>query len=1047
MVGGSTRGGDRNVTGGDRKTYERGYGFRRRGDRWLADRWNPVGGFSGGTAPSGGLNDGDPVTTWKDSSTNGNDASQTGTARPIFKTNVLNGKPVVRFDAVNSQFLNVPAISEPGTDWTIFVVMGGTPSGKELIPFANATADAQFGPILHSSGTRYCGRFGGLYTLGPWSGTAMHVYSLVASTVSLSVDGTSLTGSYAGNVTGSGPFNAIGKRVGVEFSTGDIAEIIFYSGQLALRAKLLLVLTVLVTTGQIPSTEEADALFAADDLVALEAYLIEHGVPVEQARDTLEPMGVSDRANIEKYLGTKYGIAVTSGGTAVQPDTVAGLLGWWKADSLAAGSGTGPGVPPFDPTQVTGLQAWWKADSLALSDGAPVANWTDSSTHGRNATPGVAPTFVLNLPNGKPAVHFTSGTVLRFTAIPIATPAGYTIIAVTFRAAGQVLNVMSANTGSAAPEGLDCGAGNSVYMSDAGNRVTSPIQSNRWSVYTQNSDFAGTFHVFENGMPLTLGYLGIWSSFNHYDQIGMRGDGDSGDGYIAELLFYDHILSDTDRMSVEKYLGDKYAISVAGIVGTIPGLKGWWAADNITAGSLLRGAVKKELVKTVLKGALITTIPIGPDSMAAPADGAAVSTWPDASGNGNNFLSTYGSPPTYVASGANGKPIVRFLADAFHVLDCNPFLLNQPDTIIIVAKKPNTATSGVLVDNSLSDNTHRHFLNIAPNSGFFGASAYINPVNFASYIVLEDTINHQGAFHVFVGIFNGVSSSLLVDGTLTASGDIGSASLNSLRMQCDRAGSELSEIDMAEVLIYDHALSTTDRQNLEAYLGTKYGITIAPPFNPTTIAGCKLWLKADALALSDGAAVATWPDSSGLANNAAQATAGSRPLFKTNILNGKPVMRFASATAQVMILTTPINTAAPWTVFAVTAAPSNKAIGSLASSTNYCRGPHPNTDGRVYTGAGDGTLFADSAGSHTDAAFHVYSSMSNAGSTGIMYKDGATISIGVALSGAPGNFDQVGARNPPNSDGDLAEVICYDSCLSTTDRQNVENYLKAKYGL
>ena len=106
-----------------------------------------------------------------------------------------------------------------------------------------------------------------------------------------------------------------------------------YSGTLAIRAKLLLVLTVLLSTGEIGSPDEAEAMLAAGDLVGLEAYLIEHGVPVEEARDTLEPMAVGDRANIEKYLGTKYGITV-AGGTAVEPDTVAGLQGWWKADSL-----------------------------------------------------------------------------------------------------------------------------------------------------------------------------------------------------------------------------------------------------------------------------------------------------------------------------------------------------------------------------------------------------------------------------------------------------------------------------------------------------------------------------------------------------------------------------------------------------------------------------------------------------------------------------------------------------------------------------------------
>lgn len=48
-----------------------------------------------------GLSDGDPVSTWGDSSGNGRDASGSGSARPVYKTNILNGKPTVRFDGVD----------------------------------------------------------------------------------------------------------------------------------------------------------------------------------------------------------------------------------------------------------------------------------------------------------------------------------------------------------------------------------------------------------------------------------------------------------------------------------------------------------------------------------------------------------------------------------------------------------------------------------------------------------------------------------------------------------------------------------------------------------------------------------------------------------------------------------------------------------------------------------------------------------------------------------------------------------------------------------
>src|ERR1041384_5965794 len=71
-------------------------------------------------------------------------------------------------------------------------------------------------------------------------------------------------------------------------------------------------------------------------------------------------------------------------------------------------------------------------------------------------------------------------------------------------------------------------------------------------------------------------------------------------------------------------------------------------------------------------------------------------------------------------------------------------------------------------------------------------------------------------------------------------------------------------------------------------------------FNPLSIAGCKLWLKADVLTLNDGDAVSTWTDSSANLTDATQ-TGTNRPTFKTNIVNGKPVCRFASASAQRML--------------------------------------------------------------------------------------------------------------------------------------------------
>src|SRR5205085_10552927 len=69
---------------------------------------------------------------------------------------------------------------------------------------------------------------------------------------------------------------------------------------------------------------------------------------------------------------------------------------------------------------------------------------------------------------------------------------------------------------------------------------------------------------------------------------------------------------------------------------------------------------------------------------------------------------------------------------------------------------------------------------------------------------------------------------------------------------------------------------------------------VVPPFDPSTIPNMAVWLKADALSLSDGDPIGTWTDSSGNSHNGTQATTANKMIFKTNIQNGLPVARLTN---------------------------------------------------------------------------------------------------------------------------------------------------------
>src|SRR5574339_686827 len=61
-----------------------------------------------------GVADSDPVVTWPDRTANGNDFTQGTAARwATYKTGILNGLPVVRFDGANDGYVSVLDVTPP----------------------------------------------------------------------------------------------------------------------------------------------------------------------------------------------------------------------------------------------------------------------------------------------------------------------------------------------------------------------------------------------------------------------------------------------------------------------------------------------------------------------------------------------------------------------------------------------------------------------------------------------------------------------------------------------------------------------------------------------------------------------------------------------------------------------------------------------------------------------------------------------------------------------------------------------------------------------
>lgn len=210
----------------------------------------------------------------------------------------------------------------------------------------------------------------------------------------------------------------------------------------------------------------------------------------------------------------------------------------------------------------------------------------------------------------------------------------------------------------------------------------------------------------------------------------------------------------------------------------------------------------------------------------------------------------------------------------------------------------------------------------------------------------------------------------------------------------------------------------------------------AVAFSPSSVTGLQVWLQADSLALADADPVATWTDSSGNGNNATQATSGSQPTYKTNIVNGKPVVRFdgtddwlASVTmgGQRQIFAVFRNATALfngyWGLLEARSATVSDRWGLFTiSSDNFYNDPSPAEAWR--NGVSVSPISASLA--PIDEFFVLVYTTPNAGS--------AARGIGQLQEVVFGAFD-------------LAELLLYDAPLSDSNRQAVQSYLGTKYGV
>lgn len=196
-----------------------------------------------------------------------------------------------------------------------------------------------------------------------------------------------------------------------------------------------------------------------------------------------------------------------------------------------------------------------------------------------------------------------------------------------------------------------------------------------------------------------------------------------------------------------------------------------------------------------------------------------ISTWKDKSGLNNNFTqATTAYQPSWTTNNLNSRGVVN-MTGTTNITSSSAITLSSTFTAFIVAYTLTTNSSATLFQADPVPLLWR-----VVNGGGFQISlnanwgSVISGGSGLSWGIYEVTINGSGAGTV----------SAYINGTLLGTGT-GSALTSSVLNLGSSSTSAYWNGYIAEIVFFSNVLSTTDRQNIEGYLATKWGLRSSLP--------------------------------------------------------------------------------------------------------------------------------------------------------------------------------------------------------------------------
>ena len=207
-------------------------------------------------------------------------------------------------------------------------------------------------------------------------------------------------------------------------------------------------------------------------------------------------------------------------------------------------------------------------------------------------------------------------------------------------------------------------------------------------------------------------------------------------------------------------------------------------------------------------------------------------------------------------------------------------------------------------------------------------------------------------------------------------------------------------------------------------------------FSPLQFTGLVAWTDASTLNLANNATLTTWT------NGGTQGTVNCTGTFLTNQLNGLSIVRFSTANTWAIASQPSL---AAYSMFFVSRQRGGTNGRVFQSATgNYLYGYWAGGKNRLYIEGNPNLL----GGSGSDSAWDLFSHTRTQNSAFTFNYNGTSSYSGSSSFNGPlpGLTVNTGGGGEP-SDCDIAEVILYNSVLTTLQVQQLEGYLAWKWGL